>query len=352
MSSEMMPVIPVAQKRQWLIPGLLPLGEVVLLDGATGVGKSIFSAHLVAAVADRIEEPAGRKILYISSDDQLEVRDHFLLAQEAHTDQVFEAFYDPPAGMQSMEPRPSHVSHLCHYIREQLKAFQPQLVVIDALEELLAGNGPTEAEDWQAFWRELHCLARRHRCTLIIPRRQGLHEPRQYGSFTKTGTEMARFILTMHWHPVYPRQRILSIARDTFGCIGEQYHLTFDPTGRLSCRQVAIHEHVRPAKSPQTWQPDLDHLHEHRQIAEEIDKLMSNQPTSSSELKAAMKEQGYSGRALQRTLSMMKLECRNVQGTWMYLPNTMQRIVEPTRNTVIHARTQGAEVGAEVRMAG
>lgn len=349
MAAELLAIAPEIHQRRWLHNGLLPWGEVVLLDGATGVGKSAFCANMAASLVGTPETPDRRKMLYISSADQCYLRDHHLAAQDSGPDNLYDAVFEPPFSFDPEKEQPSYVIPFLLFLTEQLKEHRPVLVIIDSLEELFRRSGPTTVTSWQLFWRDLRKLARQHGCTMIIPRRQGLHEARQYGAFTKTGTEMAHFILTMHWHPIHPDQRVISVARDLTAGIGEQFHLTFQQTGRLQIRLVPVYEHVRPAKKPQTWQPDPDHLHEQRQIADEIEKLMCNKPTKSTDLKEAMKEQGYSARAVQRTLGMMKVKCCNVKGIWMYLPTVEMYIREVSEQAIAaenQPRTQGAEVVA------
>lgn len=244
------PLIPDAPAPvNWLIEGLLPQGQLVLLDGAAGVGKSIFAAHLAAALPN----PAKRKILYISSDDQYDLRGDHLATQQADHEFIHEAEFNSPT-FAGIENPPCIVKRFVAFLREHVQAEPHLFVVIDDLEELLEPYGNITPEQWRTLWNDLRRLAEGCKCTLLIPHRQGLNETRQYGPFTKLGSEVARYILTMHWHPIHPNQRVVSVAKHQTGPMGAQWHLQFTPAGTIQLNQAAMYEHVRPAKSPQTWQ--------------------------------------------------------------------------------------------------
>lgn len=325
----------------WLIDGLMPQGQLVLLDGAPGVGKSMLAAHLAASLPN----PSKRKILYITSDDQYDLRGLHLTAQQADHELIHEAEFTPPSSA-GLENLPCIIKRFIAFLREHIQAEPHLLVIIDDLEELLQPHDCITSEQYRTLWNELRRLAEGCKCTLLIPRRQGLNETRQYGPYTRLGSEAARYILTMHWHPVHPNQRILSVAKNQTGPMGAQWHLHFATEGVIQLRKAAVHEHVRPAKSPQTWQPDTHHTQEMEAILDVVEQKMQGRPVPKQELLQHVTANGYSQRAFFRTMEYAKLpSCR--EGTvWCYAPSPTMMEKEPRRSPETMTRARGAQGGA------
>lgn len=80
MKPALSPIIPSARKADhWLREGLLPREQIVLLDGSSGVGKSILAARFAA---DHCAAHSENKVLYITSDHQAEDRTEHLYSQQ------------------------------------------------------------------------------------------------------------------------------------------------------------------------------------------------------------------------------------------------------------------------------
>ena len=108
------PVAPVTVRpeRHWLIDQLLPQGELVLLDGATGVGKSSVCANLAAYVSRLSSMGPLGPVLYISSSDQTDMREHHLSLNDPDYRHIIQALFDPEDETQSRDQRDSYAANL------------------------------------------------------------------------------------------------------------------------------------------------------------------------------------------------------------------------------------------------
>lgn len=149
----------------WLIDGLLPQGQLVLLDGAAGVGKSILCAHLVASLPN----PQKSKVLYITSDDQYDLRGRHLYSQLATQELIHEADFVEPT-YEHLEHPPCIIKRFVAFLREHLQAEKHLLVIIDDLEELLEAYGTITPVQYRTLWNDLRRLAENGRCTIVVPR--------------------------------------------------------------------------------------------------------------------------------------------------------------------------------------
>jgi hypothetical protein len=227
----------------WLLDGLLPRNQVVLLDGYASVGKTALLALLTERITDQNKK---RSILYLSSDRQTESRDLFLHRQRANFGQLHAVSFDLTA--RPLQSRQVYVD-LITCIGEALVDKRPHCMIIDGMEEILADALVADAKMSRQFWNALHELARRCECTIIVTRNQGFHESRAYGHFTRIGSDLCSFALAMHYHPKSPAERVVTIIRHKLGPIGKQFHLKFtNDKAELLAKQSS--ENVRPAKSP------------------------------------------------------------------------------------------------------
>lgn len=130
---------------QWLIPDLLPLGEVSLLGADGGTGKGIWQAQLIAAVTTgrtsgffpKAPPKTGRVLIFSGEDDPSKVLKARLLAAGADMSRVMvltsDAWYartGKPLCLRDAE------------FAAQVEAADPLLVIIDPLQSFL----PAEVE--------------------------------------------------------------------------------------------------------------------------------------------------------------------------------------------------------------
>lgn len=229
---------------RWLLKDLLPAQELVVLDGSTGVGKTL----TLAVLSEQISKMNGQGVVYLSSQDQQKSRNFFLRRQQAHNKNIKAIDFTPTVPDSDFALR-----ELLNCIGETLNEHEPSVFILDGIEELLGYQTEMKAELSHSFWNALRRYAEDYCCTIIVTRNQGLHESRSYGPFTKLGSDHARFALAMHWHPHAPEERILTVIKHQFGPIGKQFHLQFD-NQRAVLKAVEKDHYQRPAKSAPTYQ--------------------------------------------------------------------------------------------------
>lgn len=342
-------------QQAWLIPNLLPQGELVLLDGPSGVGKSCLAAALAADFSHQPHDGQGVGILFLPSKQQRASIITFLNRQEPCFDHIHEVKYHLGTGA---DPDQSQLVPFAFCLENIVKEHKPRLVVIDSLEEALSDGAPTDNRAWNEFWARLHTLAHECNCTILIPRKHGLHENRQYGPITRIGSEVAQFILTMHYHPIDPQERIVTVAKHQTGPIGHQTHARFIKN-KLHLLQAEAHEHVRPARAPATWQPREPHREVTMEILHHVESYMMGTVTPKQQVKEYVLERGFSERAYERAMSHIKLPCKRQPGSkeWVFIPTTQMEtrsikaqaapafFDKPAETSGNHTRAHGTAAG-------
>ncbi|MFT3880566.1 MAG: AAA family ATPase [Gemmatales bacterium] len=291
--------------RKWLLRDLLPVAELVLLDGASGVGKSILATSLAAIFSHTAELPQPGSILYLSSPQQQALTTEFLKQQLPNYDTMRGLHYQPESVTEG-EPV-SNAPNLLAFIEASIKEHKPLLLVIDSLEELLELGAEPDNKMLFDFWNGLRNLAHELFCTILIPRRNGLHENRQYGPFTRYGSDVARFGLTLHWHPINPAQRIMTIAKNQRGPVGQQFKINIDTDGHVAPFPAQPFEHARPSRSPATWVPNQDHIvEEDRRIIQAAEDMLQGGTLPKYELHNFLTRNGYTKSAVHRAMNRAK----------------------------------------------
>lgn len=234
---------PVHETR-WLIDPMVPAGELVLLDGTAGVGKTM----ALCSMAGMLGTLKHQKVIFVSSPEQKLARSSFLKRQKVDYTRLGAVEYTPP--LQPLDAKqPLHTSFLT-FVTETIAEHQATCIMVDGLDEMLSYGDEADTKLSREFWQALRKLANDTDCTILVSRSSGLHESRNYGAFTKAGTDLCRYILTMHWHPEALTKRILNVAKFQFGPIGRQTIIQFEEQeAQFTC--TSADDFVKPAKSPQ-----------------------------------------------------------------------------------------------------
>jgi archaellum biogenesis ATPase FlaH len=235
---------PVHETR-WLIEPMVPAGELVLLDGTAGVGKTMALCNMAGMLATLKHQ----KVIFVSSPEQRLARSSFLKRQKVDYTRLGAVEFAP--AVQPLDGKqPLHNSFLT-FVTETIGEHQPTCIMVDGLDEMLSQGQEADTKLCRDFWHELRELANETGCTILVSRSSGMHESRNYGAFTKTGTDLVRFILTMHWHPEALNKRILNVAKFQFGPIGRQIIIHFEEECPVITCHTGNDDYVKPAKSPQ-----------------------------------------------------------------------------------------------------
>ncbi|MFO0812653.1 MAG: AAA family ATPase [Gemmatales bacterium] len=336
------PIQPIHFDQKWFYPQLLPQSCVILLDGATGVGKSMLCAHLATQFSHHFQEEKRAATLFVSAMEQEISRNRHLAHLKCDTRFVGQGnFLD----MFNFSKECGEDFQACFraYLDTLISEEKPLVLVIDDIEEMIGSLNQHISKDSQGrWWAILGEMAIKHRITIIVTRRNGMNAARHYGTFNRAGTEFCDFILTMHWHPYDPNKRVISIAKNRYGELGNQWHLNLDG-GKPQLQFVERHEHVRPSKCPQTWVSDPGMVQEMSLAVEEIREFMHGEGTVTTALKEHMKKKNYSERTVRQATARMGLRLVRQGQQWWYLPTDFMR-TEAIHKEVAAARTRAAGV--------
>ncbi len=229
----------------WLMDPILPGRELVLFDGAAGVGKTM----ALCTFAGILSKQPHEKVVFVSSPEQKLARASFLKRQKPDYKALGSVEFAPAVQLLDGK-KPLHPTFL-QFVTETIEEHQPTCIMVDGLDEMLSPGDEADAKLSREFWQALRELARDKGCSIVVSRSSGMHESRTYGAFTKAGTELCRFILTMHWHPEAMDKRLVNVAKHQFGPIGQQIIIHFDNARAVINCSPDREDYVKPAKSPQ-----------------------------------------------------------------------------------------------------
>jgi hypothetical protein len=150
-----------ARPIRWLWPGWLPLGNLVMIDGDPGVGKSTIAEDIVARATRGKPWPDGQKCrktraLYLTAEEG--INDTVLprvLAAGGDPASVFVLTHIPlPDGQARLPSIPADIEYLSEVIRE----YGIRLVVLDVLASYLGGNDKVNSHQDTDVRRALYPL--------------------------------------------------------------------------------------------------------------------------------------------------------------------------------------------------
>lgn len=316
---------------RWLLKDLLPAHELVVLDGSTGVGKTL----ALAVLSEQISKLPGQNILYLSSHDQEQSRNMFLSRQQAQGKNIRAIDFTP-----SLPDSDLVLRKLIRTIGESLNEYEPSVFILDGIEELLSYQTEMKTELSRFFWNSLRRYAADYCCTIIVTRTQGLNESRSYGTFTKLGSDHARFALAMHWHPHAPEERILTVIKHQFGPIGKQFHLQFE-NNQAVLKSVEKDHYQRPAKSAPTYQATktartpaaLTFTPQELEVVHAIEE-MTQSGVPSEDIHQKLTHTGYAHTLLEAVEAKLNLCRKNEQACAQKNQALVQHLLKPAHTAV------------------
>ena len=149
---------------QWICPGLVPLGELMLFAGGAKVGKSNLVADLVASVLSGTkflgEKTRKARILYGACDESM--RD----LQRRFLDRGIDLIDGVRSNLSFMtDIRLNNLQPFVDYLR----TFQPELVIIDNLTTIAESIGISENDvAFVNYLTKLKKVAQQHKCTILL----------------------------------------------------------------------------------------------------------------------------------------------------------------------------------------
>ena len=153
-----------SSQENWLIPSLLPVGEMLLLTALPKVGKTLFAndvAYAILSGGEIVGEQAIQgKVLYISSDETAGS------LSRRFQSRGFDLLKDAKSNLRVMtELQMSDLSTL----EEQIESFRPNLIIIDSLTSITNDLGISEKD--AEFARQIYKLKdllKKYNCASIL----------------------------------------------------------------------------------------------------------------------------------------------------------------------------------------
>lgn len=137
-------------RQRWLVPDLIPAGNVTILSGDGATGKSLLGLQLAVAVATGGEwigtAPEPGKALFVSAEDEIEEIHRRLARIEPDLSTLEDLSIIPMAGKDAVLAAPEgrdgllHATPIFTALRTLVAAHRPSLLVLDTLADLFGGD--------------------------------------------------------------------------------------------------------------------------------------------------------------------------------------------------------------------
>lgn len=231
-------------EREWTVPDWVPRGNVTLLYGDGGTGKSLAALQMAVAVATGrawFGRPvtAGRAAFLSAEDDDAEL--HRRLASIAEAEGItmaamhrlsLKSLAGQDALLASLSKDGRLIRSPLFYALDQfLGEARPELLVLDTLADLFPGNENDRAQARQ-FVGILRHLAITHRCAVVMlahPSLSGLNSGSgTSGSTGWSNSSRSRLYLervTQEGYEADPDARVLHKRKANYGRTGEEIAL-------------------------------------------------------------------------------------------------------------------------------
>jgi hypothetical protein len=213
----------VARPIDWLWPGWLPLGKLAILDGDSGLGKSLLTLDLCARLStgrpfpdDRPGPQAAAAIVLNGEDDAEDTILPRLRATGADVNKVY-VWHGHADGAREPIRFPSGAA----WLERAVAQTGARLVVIDPIKEFL-DPGVNPASDRSVRWAldPLGDLAARHRCAVLLLRhlnKYGGHRALYRGSDSIAFVSVCRSAWLVARDPQGPERCVLAEVKKNLG---------------------------------------------------------------------------------------------------------------------------------------
>lgn len=204
---------------QWLVPGMLARGEVTIVEGDPGRGKSYFVQMIAGYICDGKPIPsespytpiAGR-VAYFDTENTADTVTKLRLIENG-----IENLGDY---WQGEDPFSIDDEEKWERVGEALEKFRPTLIVFDTINTYIGGADTYRSSETQQALAYFKQLAVRFNCSVVLLRHltKGSKDKALYrgqGSIAFTG--VARIVLTVGQHPDEPETRVVACTKNNIG---------------------------------------------------------------------------------------------------------------------------------------
>lgn len=243
-------------EREWVVKGIIPKGQVTILSGDGGTGKSLLSLQLcVAGTTGGYwcgELVYAANTIYLGAEDDQDEMHRRLADIVKAESQSFGSLHGmrivPLFGESAILAAPDRAGHMIETplmaaLREFLGEFQPDLVVLDTSANLFGGN-ENDKSQVMAFCSMLAGICRDFNCTILLlshPSNEGLKSGSgKSGNVQWNNGVRSRLYLTRPDSDTDLRK--LEVMKSNYGTKGVEFDLRYE-AGRF--KVVNIEKEVR-----------------------------------------------------------------------------------------------------------
>jgi hypothetical protein len=289
----------------WLLDGLLPAGQLVILDGPTGVGKTLLAAALLSSIDHADERP-----FWIAAPDELEpLATRHLLRHGIKPDAIRLIATEEDNFMFTSDTADEEALAFCDLLFYEGR---PSILVIDGLEQTFPFLEKLPADRQRAFFRELRRLAAHWNSTFLITR------TRSEGRLARAADEAARVILQLSWHPYDRAQRLLTVTKNQLAPAGAQFQITIT-NGHATWQEPAEADYLPQATSPQPVPRKPGPASSLNEIATKLRDYVKEEAKPAAEVKGYLSALGYTASSIRKALVLAHLTCERRGNAWWYL---------------------------------
>lgn len=203
----------------WIVPGLFARGEVTIVEGDPGLGKSYFMQIAAGYICDGKAlpsetpyEPIQGRIAYFDTENTADTVTKLRLIENGI--ETLDNYW------QGEEPFSIDDEEKWNRVAEILEDFRPTLVVFDTINIYIGGADTYRSSETQQALANFKQLGARFNCSVVLLRHltKSSKEKALYrgqGSIAFTG--LARIVLTVGLHPEDQDVRVVACTKNNIG---------------------------------------------------------------------------------------------------------------------------------------
>ena len=151
----------------WIIPGMYARGEITIVEGDPGLGKSYFQQVVCAALVDGKKipseseyEPVKGRVAYFDTENTADTVTKLRLIENGceNLGDYFQEEY--PFSIDDEEK--------WKRVEEALEKFKPDMIVFDTINIYIGGADTYKSSETQQALSHFKVLATRHDCSVVL----------------------------------------------------------------------------------------------------------------------------------------------------------------------------------------